>query len=104
MKKFITLISACLMTATIACADSGNDPMTSDTSFNTLDTDQDGQINQEEARMDPKLEEQFANIDLDADGTLSSQEYSVYAGGAPAAGEAPLTSDPIDAVTPDSEN
>ena len=104
MNKLIIFIFACLMTLTVAWAESGTDPVGDAVSFTALDADADGQISQEEAMSDPNLEDQFASIDLDSNGSLSVQEYSVYAGGAPAAGQPPASESPEDGqMTPGSE-
>ncbi len=96
MNKLIIFISACLMTVTVAWAESDTDPVGDTVSFTALDSDADGQISQEEAISDPNLEDQFANVDLDGNGSLSVQEYSVYAGGATAAGQPPASENPVE--------
>ena len=56
-------------------------------SVEALDTDNDGTVDQEEAKADPAVAEQFTAIDANGDGVIDAAEFAAFQ--APAAeGEA----------------
>ena len=58
--------------------------------FSQVDADQDGYISNSEASADPALLEQFTDLDTNADGQLDQDEYAAMGASeeAPAEGEA----------------
>ncbi|WP_020406705.1 hypothetical protein [Hahella ganghwensis] len=88
MKKLTAILVSGLLATSFAYAAEGEEAkMQSEQTFAAIDANQDGVIDTEEARADSALMEKWASVDLDGDGAISSQEYSVYAGEATAAGE-----------------
>lgn len=56
--------------------------------FKALDANKDGHISKDEAKNSNELDKQFASLDKDGDGKLSSQELSGWKGQAQASGQA----------------
>lgn len=50
----------------------GDEPMT----FSSLDTDNNGAIDEQESQSEPMLAEQFKEADTDQDGKLNQREYA----------------------------
>jgi Ca2+-binding EF-hand superfamily protein len=53
-------------------------------SFESLDTDGNGRIDKEEARVESRLYAAFLSYDTDGDGTISRREYQRFLGPRPA--------------------
>ena len=61
--------------------------------FTTLDADMNGAISKDEAAAMPSLAEQWKQLDTDASGDLSAEEFAVYAKSEKSAAEAATMKD-----------
>lgn len=76
MNKLLTVAFAIAFSSVV----SANEAAVVKTSFQSIDTDQNGVISPAEASDNKTLSLAFAKLDTDSDGTLSETEYSKFNG------------------------
>ncbi|ABC31558.1 hypothetical protein HCH_04867 [Hahella chejuensis KCTC 2396] len=83
----LALSSFLVVSAAYAEGDMGaSEKMPSEQQFSALDANQDGVLDESEASSNTELTNNWASVDIDKDGVVSPQEYSIYTGEATASG------------------
>jgi hypothetical protein len=79
MKKELTsLFAATVLAVGVAAADQDASPAGADAMFKSLDKDGDQRLSKSEVAQDKALMEDFAALDTDSDGYLTTREYASH--------------------------